>query len=231
MKMKWIALLTALALLLCGVCGLAEGATLTVQGAGMVEIAADTASISLGVREMAVEVQDAQAAVNEKIAPVIDALVEAGVDRSQISTNAISIYPDYDYTDAGDEIAGYTASNNLLVTTSDIEGVGRIIDAAFAAGANNLDYVEFFAADTAQAGQDALVMAVGNARDKAEVIAGAAGKRVGAILEIREGASDEYSMPVMYARTEDAGKGTQVLPSTQRVTAAVSVVFELVDGE
>lgn len=223
----------ALALMLALACAgaLAEGATLTVQGAGMVEVDADCATICVGVREAAADVQEAQAAVNEKLAAVVDALSAMGIGGEHISTNTISIYPNYDYSSDMEQIVGYSANNSILVTTGDIDSVGTYIDAAFAAGANSLDYVEFTASNTDAAGSQALALAVGNAQDKARVLAEAAGKRVGAILEIREGTSNEYDMPVMYARTEDAGAGTQVFASKQRVTAAVSVVFELADAE
>ena len=229
MKTKILACVMAMLLLLGG--ALAEGATLTVQGAGMVEVKADCATICLGVREVAVEVQDAQAAVNEKIAPVIEALVDAGIDRKDIATNAINIYPNYDYSTEIETIASYSASNSLLVTTSDMDNLGKYIDAAFAAGANTLDYVDFTVAETSEAGRQALEMAIRNAMEKATVIADAAGKRVGAILEIKEGPSDEYSLPTMYAKAEDAGAGTQVIASGQSVTATVTVVLELMDAE
>lgn len=220
-----------LVLMLAGFGALAEGATLTVQGAGLVDVDANRATISVGVREVAVEVAAAQAAVNEKIETVINALADAGVDRSQISTNYINIYPNYDYSGPVEEIVSYSASNILLVTVDDPENIGKVIDAAFDAGANTLDYVEFAAADTADASRQALELAVANAMDKGQLLAGAAGKRLGGIVEIKEGAASEYDLPVMYAKTEDAGAGTQVIASKQKVAASVTVVFELLDAE
>lgn len=229
-KIAWVLAAVLAIALLCSA-AFAEGASLTVQGAGVVFVDADRATISLGVRETGTQLADVQSLVNEKMDSVIAALKDKGVSMEDISTNTIGIYPNYDYSTDVELIVGYTAYNSLYVTISDVENAGAYIDAAFTAGANNLDNVTFFASDTTEAGRQALTLAVENAREKAEVLAAAAGMRLGNILEIREGTADEYSMPVMYARAEDAGAGTQVIASQQRVNAAVNVTFELVAAE
>ena len=226
MKKIVIALIAAILALACA-SAVAEKTELTVQGAGVVYVDADRATISIGVRETAEQVADVQAAVNSKMDSVIKALKDMGVADEDISTNAIGVYANYDYSTDVEQIVNYTGYNSVYVTTSDVQNVGAYIDAAFAAGANNLDNVEFFASDTTEAGARALEMAVENARFKAEVLAKAAGMKLGAIEEIKEGTADEYNMPVMYAKTEDAGAGTTVIASRQRVGAAVSVTFEL----
>ena len=118
--------------------------------------------------------------------------------------------------------------NSLFVSTTDIDGVDGYIDAAFAAGANNLDYVDFTVTNTSEPGAKALELAVANAREKAQVIADAAGLKLGDILEINESPSDAYSMPMMYAKEEDSGAGTQVIPSKKQINASVTVTFELI---
>ena len=228
---KLLIMIIAAAMILGCSAALAQNASLTVQGAGMVYVDADRATISIGVRETGEQLADVQAAVNQKIADVISALKEMGIGEDDISTNAINIYANYDYSTDVEQLTGYTGYNSIFVTTSDVANVGAYIDAGFAAGANNLDNVEFYASDTTEAGKQALAMAVENARIKAEVLAQASGMRLGSIVEIREGAVDEYNMPVMYAKTEEAGAGTQVIASRQRVNAAVSITFDLVPEE
>ena len=209
---------------------LAENATLSVQGVGVVTLDADRATICVGVRELAPEVAEAQALVNERIGAVINAMLGMGIASEDISTNAVSIYPNYDYSGDVERIVGYVAYNSILVVTSDIESVGSYIDAAFVAGANSLDYVEFSASDTSEAGMQALRLAVQQAQKKAEVLAEASGMRLGPITDICESSVNVYDLPSVYAE-EDAGSGkgagTQVLASQLRVTAAVNVTYEL----
>ena len=225
-NIRLFAMIVAAALLLAGMSAVAE-TTITVQGGGNVKVDADRVSISLGVREIAGDVMTAQSAVNEKIAAVVDALKEMGVGADAISTNGIGIYPNYSY-DEVESINGYTAYNNIYLTLADVNNTGAYIDAAFAAGANSLDEVEFSATDTEEAAQKALALAVDSAKEKARVLADAAGLKLGAILEIREGDSLGYDPNALYAKNEasmDAGAGTEVLASKQTVSATVVVTF------
>ena len=225
---KTLAILLAALLALAGIGAMAEGSTMTVQGVGMVHVEADRANISLGVREAAEDVMTAQGTVNDKLDAVIAALQEMGVGRESISTNGIGIYPLYDYSE-GERITGYTAYNTINVTVADVDNVGAYIDAAFAAGANSLDWVEFSASDTQEAGERALALAVESAAAKARVLAQAAGVELGQIVEIRENADSYYGATPTFARVEeaDAGGGTKVLASGQQVSEDVSVTYEI----
>ena len=107
---------------------------------------------------------------------------------------------------------------------------GAYIDAAFAAGANSLDYVDFSAKDTQEAANQALALAVESARERAKVLAEAAGLDLGGILEIRDGSDSGYDYGAAYARNaseEDVGGGTEVLASKQSVSASVIITFAL----
>lgn len=234
----------ALALMLAAGCALAEGAVLTVQGSGAVSLKADTAAISLGIRTFASDVKAAQQAVNRSMDAVIAALTEAGVDSEDIYTSSISIYPEYDYDgdydDEEDEedsgstrIKGYSASNTINVVTSDIDNVGTYIDAAFDAGANTLDDVNFSASNTTEASNEALRLAIADARAKAEVMAEAAGLTLGKVVSMSEGDGYSYSAPVLYAKNvaaaEDSGAATRVIASKQSVSATVTMQFEMLE--
>ena len=181
-KNRIVALIVALLMLLAGTAALAEN-TITVQGIGSVKVDSDRAGISLGVREAAAEVMTAQSMVNERISAIVEVLKGMGLTEDDISTNGIGIYPNYNYDD-GETIIGYTAYNNIYLTVKDVNNTGAYIDAAFAAGANSLDYVEFSATETEEADAKALALAVESAREKARIIADAAGVKLGEIVEM-----------------------------------------------
>ena len=217
-----------LALMLLASTALAES-TLTVNGNGSVLVDADRVTINVGVRELAEDVKSAQSAVNARLDAVIAALTGMGIELKDIHTDAISIYPEYDYSsyDDGERIVGYSAYNMISATTADTANAGAYIDAAFDAGANQLNGVEFFAYDTTEARHQALTLAVQNAAEKAQVLAEAAGQKLGAVLAINEG-DNYYDAPVALARgakTEDAG--TQVYANQLSVSASVSVQYAI----
>lgn len=230
---KLFCVVLALALATAALGALAEG--LTVHGTGSVSLNADVATITLGIRQYASDVKVAQQAVNRSMDAIIEALSAAGVQNQDMYTNSIYIYPEYDYSSSGTErISGYTAGNSLTVVTRDIDNVGAYIDAAFDAGANTLDEVGFSASDTTDAYDEALALAIAQARHKAEVIAQASGLELGGVVRIAEGENYNYGGYGRYAavKTEEADDaGTRVIAARQQVNADVTVEFEILDNQ
>ena len=232
---KLLVLLTCVALLaLCAGPALAEGegTKLSVSGNGTVLVESDLAIVTVGVREASADVLVAQATVNEKIAAIKQALLDAGVQETEINTDSINIYANYDYSDNTEVIVGYTANNSLSVRTTDIDNVGALIDAAFAAGAHTLDNVQFTVQDDSEAREQALTKAVEDARRKADVLAAAAGMQVTAIESIAESGVYTYDSMRNFAQmdaaaTEGSGAGTLVQAALVSVDASVSMDFIL----
>ena len=231
---KMFAMLLCLAILALGTgAALADGTTLSVTGNGTVLVESDLAIVTVGVQETSKDVLEAQSTVNEKIAAIKQALLDAGVEESEINTDSINIYAKYDYSDNTEVIVGYTARNSLSVRTTDMDNVGSLIDAAFVAGANTLDNVQFTVQDDTQAREQALTMAVEDARRKADVLASAAGLQVASIERISEGGVSvydsmrNYAADTVMAAEESGGAGTLVQAALVSVDAMVSMEFEL----
>ena len=208
-------------------------ATISATGSGIVMVESDMATVYLGVMEYSSDVREAQDAVNNKIAAIRAALVEAGVDNSDINTDSIYIYANYDYTDDRQRVIGYNATNSLSVRTTEIDKVGALIDTAFAAGANQLNNVEFSCQDTSEAQAKALAMATQNAMGKAKVIAEAAGVQLGSIQAIVEGGGSSYDSGLNIAfdrvtAAEDAA-GTDVRAAMISISASVKVEYKIAE--
>ena len=230
---KMFAILLCLAILALGTgAALADGTKLSVTGSGTVLVESDLAIVTVGVQETSKDVLEAQSTVNEKIAAIKQALLDAGVEESSINTDSINIYANYDYSDNTEVIVGYTANNSLSVRTTDIDNVGALIDAAFAAGANTLDNVQFTVQDDSEAREQALTKAVEDARRKADVLAAAAGMQVAAIESIAESGVYTYDSMRNFAQmdaaaTEGSGAGTLVQAALVSVDASVLMDFIL----
>lgn len=229
-----VAFLMALVIFCAGTC-MAEGSELEVNGGGSVLAQADQASIYLGISITDEDVAELQKRANETINSICAALEDAGVSKENITTNYLYISPRYDYSGETEKLIGYSISNSLCVVTDEIDQVGAYIDAAFAAGANTFDSINFSLKDDFAAHKQALEIAVKNAREKAEIIATASGKTLGETLEIKEdndynymyesaGSAVRYS--VSGAVAMDAA-GTTVRASEIQVTAGVSITYEL----
>ena len=106
---KGMAVLLALMVLLVGSCALAD-TEIVVNGTGEVRVSADTAVISLGVSAVDPDVLKAQQKVNETIAAIRAALLEAGVPAEHINTDFINIYAQYDYRGDQEQLTAYNAN-------------------------------------------------------------------------------------------------------------------------
>ncbi len=159
--------------------------TLSVVGTGVVKTTPDTATISAGVVTQATKAADAIDANAKAMTKVIDALKASGIDSKDLQTQFVSVDPRYD--DTGQNLVGYNATNSVSATVRDLAKVGDVIDAAVAAGANNVSGPSLSRDDQDQLYRDALEDAVAKARLKATTLARAAGRSLGEIRVAERG--------------------------------------------
>ena len=229
---KFIAILLTLALTL-GLSAALADQTVTVTGNGEVLVTADTAVVSIGVSIRKPDALQAQSAANERIAAIRGALTGAGFDEEDISTGYVSLWGVYDYDGVTENITAYNASSSLAVKVTDMTRVGEVIDLAFGAGANTLDGVQFSVSDDAAAREEAMRMAVADAKDKAAILADAAG--IGE-LEIKavqdsnvysyDSGINNFSVKAMATEQAAAGADTFIRAAKISVAASVTIVFE-----
>ena len=230
-QMRKILALLAASVLLTACSSAAAETRIAVNGTGETRISADTAVISLGVSARDRDVLKAQQTVNENIAAIRQALLDNGVAEENINTDYMSIYAIYDYNEDVEKVQAYNASTTLAVKVTDMDSVGRLIDEAFAAGANTLNGISFSASDTDEARDESLKAAVGEARAKAEVLAEASGLKITGIETISEGNVYSYDNSVSnfsakrMEGTADTGYGTMVQAAKLIVSVTVSITF------
>lgn len=210
------------------------------SGTATVKVDPDKVSVTIGVESQGLTAQEAAKKNAESMDKVIAALKELGIKDDQISTSWYSVYPTYDYKsppcieiypqppecNPRSEITGYTASNSLSVTLDANEDVGKVIDAAVAAGANNVNGAYFFVSDERQQSiRDGLIQkAIDNARSRADKAADAVHMSITGVKSIN--LNDVY-FPVFFkdAAAEASGSSTQILPGQQQVSMTVQVTF------
>jgi uncharacterized protein YggE len=195
----------------------AEG--ITVSGSGIVRTTPDRAEVSFGVQSQARTASAALTASNTEIEKVIAALRASGVAAADIQTQQVSLSPRY--TENGQDIVGYTAQNSVSAKLRNLERAGAVIDAGVAAGANQLYGPSLSRSDADQLYRNALRAAVADAREKAQVIATAAGVSLGKVLGVEESGATPVAK-------EDSARSTpsaSIEPGTQDVQAMVVVTF------
>lgn len=226
--------------------------TVTAEGRSLRQ--PDLAVFSAGVTTQGQTAAAALAENSRAMERVIAALRRAGIAERDIQTSNLSIQPVY--TDPNRDammaarasgqpflppppeeqlrrIIAYQASNQVSVRQRNLRDFGRVIDTLASAGANQIDGPSFQMDNSDSALDEARLAAMKQARERAELYAGAAGLRVNRILSISESGGYYGPPPVAFARMQTMDVAAPppppapVQPGELQLTANVTVLYEL----
>ena len=108
--------------------------SIVVTGQGSVSTVPDRAQVSFGVSTDAKTASAALRANAVEMTKVIAAVKGEGIAAADIKTHLVSLSPRYSQN--GDTVVGYTATNSVSATIRNLSKIGGTIDAAVDAGAN-----------------------------------------------------------------------------------------------
>jgi uncharacterized protein YggE len=201
----------------------------TVIGSGEVQGVPDTLTTEAGIEFVAGDVTNAMNQTSERQQAVIDALVDAGVDRKDISTTQVSLQPQYGNAEPGGSanITGYRASNTIRVKV-ERDSASQVLAVIVRAGgdATRINGVSYSIEDDSQLVRDARERAFNDAKDRAEQYAHLSGLRLGRVISISEVADGTPPTPVGMPLPR-AMAAPPVEPGQQTVSFSVTAVWEL----
>jgi uncharacterized protein YggE len=179
---------------------------ITATGAGRISTRPDTAVVQVGAETRAPSLADATADVSRRISAVLERVKALGVAEREITTVTYAIDPVVAQRRSEEEAArilGYRVANVVQLRIRQLDAVGRIMDAAVAAGANTMRGLTFTVADPQAVEAQARVLAVQNASAKAKQLAEAAGATLGELVLLTEGVPQPSPRQIMGARAAD----------------------------
>ncbi len=192
---------------------------ITVQGTASVSAVPDRAQLSVGVESQGATAKAALAANAAEMRGVLAALRSAGA--TDLKTQSVSLNSRYA---EGGAVQGFTAQNSVSATVREVGRAGAVIDAAIAAGANQVYGPSLTHSNPAALYRQALRAAVAEARLSAQALAAASNLTLGAVTAVVEGGS--APMPLaMASRAADEAGSTPIEPGQQEVNASVAVTF------
>lgn len=205
--------------------------SITVRGTGEASVSPDIAELTVGVQTgRQTTAARAMEVLNERVDEIVNRLVATGVDKKNIATEYLWLNPAYDYYDGRQQEAGYEATQNVKITVRDISKVSTILDAAVAAGANQVQNVQFSVSEQNTTKDAARNQAIANAQSKAQTLADQLGVRLGKVLSFSESASGNAGYPVpMYDRSESGGGlgGATVPEGEQSLESTVTIQYQI----
>src|SRR5919199_1598777 len=120
------------------------GAGISVVGQGIVLAQPNTAHITLGSEVFDQSLASAQSEAGRRMDAVLAKLKSDGIADADIRTVAYNVNPQYDSRDPNQPtLRGYQVQNLVDVRTTNVSGLGPLIDDAIAAGATRVYGVRF----------------------------------------------------------------------------------------
>ncbi len=203
--------------------------TITVIGEAKEDVATQIARFSAGVTATGDTKEAVTNEVNQKIGEVIAKVKDFGIPEKDIQTQNISVYetPEVEILiyPPRPQQAHWTANNSVSIVLRDVNRVSQLADLLNASGANQVSGPSFSVDDTQEAQVALMGKAIASAREKAEKIAQAAGRKLGKVITVNEGGVSSPIYPMMERATSDVS--TPVEPGAETVYKSVTVVFEL----
>lgn len=211
---------------------------IVVAGDAMVRARPDTANITVAVVTQAQTALAAQQENARRSDAVVRAVKAAAGADAEVETSGYSLQPQYTYRQNEQPlIQSYQARNGVNVTLGELARVGAIIDAATAAGANNVDSLSFTLRQDRPARDQSLAEATREALRKAQIMAQALGGRVTRIIEVQEASDNPRPVPVYLdsMTTRNAGMAAKVQTPVEigslDIRSQVQLVAEIVTGQ
>ena len=197
-----------------------EGLELCVIGNATKNVSPDSAMITAVIETLDMDISKSKDANFEIFDNVLAALKEAGVDENKIVLDSFTSYPSYDYN-AGKTLIGYYSITTFTFDVDNLDNIKTYIDTITEKGVTSIRNINYQLSNMDEVYQDVLLMAIDNAKAKAEKVTG--GQEL-----IVKGIKEEYvySCSTLYRAYSDSLENNALVGNIE-VSAKVTVEFEI----
>ncbi len=197
-----------------------EGLELCVIGNATKTVSPDSAKITAVIETLDMDLSKSKDANFETFDNVLSALKKAGVDENKIVLDSFTSYPSYDYN-AGKTLTGYYSITTFTFDVDSLDNIKTYIDTITEKGVTSIRNINYQLSNMDEVYQDVLLMAIDNAKAKAEKVTG--GQELN-VKEIKE--EYVYSCSTLYRTYTDSLENNALVGNIE-VSAKVTVEFEI----
>jgi uncharacterized protein YggE len=204
----------------------------SVVGEGIVLAQPDVARISIGAEVFDASLANAQAEAARRMDAVVAKLKADGIADNDIRTVSYNVTPQYDNQgpNQGQQVLrGYNVQNLVEVRTTNVAGLGALLDDAVSYGATRIFGISFEASNMEALKNQARDQAMANAQAKAQQLAKDGGVSLGRPVTIEE--SDTGGVTPVQVRTAApaaaAAPQTPIQPGQLQVSTTVRVIYAI----
>lgn len=165
---------------------------------------------------------------NQKVDVTVSSLKKTGLSADNITTSNFNLSPQYRWQSDQSLFEGYVVTHSIDVIVDDIKSLGEILDVMIKSGVTHIDSVRFRPVNVFEIKKKALEKAVANAASRAEVLANAAGVKLGRPIHI----AVQGNEPVYFSdgmQMEASSAAVPIMPGSGEVKARVLIEYQIVE--
>jgi len=212
-----------------------QGNTISVTGKATRAFTPNQSVVSGTWEERAKTSDEARSKVKDNANKGLDAIKAKGVDSKKITTENVSVNPNYDWSSGKQSIIDYRASTTISVTLDDTAKANEIISTMTGNGASSTSgpSLGFTTATRDQLEKDLKLEAVTDAKGQATALAGKAGSKIGKVVSITSGGASYPTPERFYATALSADSASTKSVSSdinvgdKEVSMTISVTYRL----
>ncbi len=215
--------------------------TITVSGKGEVTAVSDIASLYVNLNKEGKTAKEAQDLLNTEITKVLKYLKDQKIADKDIKSEYGGLNPKYSYEQPtcftypcptrDPKIIGYTASQSITIKIREVDSASEIRTGLAGVGVTDISGPTFGIDDEEGFKDQARSKAILDAREKAKVLAGELGVRLGHVVSFNEsngGGYPMYAAKAMMADSVSASAPAPTLPKGEnKITSDVNITYEI----
>lgn len=159
---------------------------ISVNGEAEIRVVPDEVLLSLGVETFDKVLKAAKSLNDERIKKTIAVARGYAIPAEYIQTDYIGIEPRYHQSDITHELLGYVVRKTILIRLKDISKFEDLLSAVLEAGVTHVHGIDFRTTELRKHRDQARLLALKAAHEKAELLARESGRKVGKALSIGE---------------------------------------------
>ncbi len=205
---------------------LAQTNGIHVSGQGSLEVEPDMGYVSMHVRREGSDPAELRREIDKVVRAILKLVRNLKIAESDVTTAALSINPRYRRRDSETVVDGVIATQTILITLRDLDLFGRLLNRSLEEGVNNVDPIRLDTSRRVELENQALEVAMKDAREEAARVALGLDLRLGQALNVQVVShSPRPQMALMEMRS--AGNTATFNPGLIRVERNVQVTFAI----
>lgn len=202
---------------------------IVVEGKGQVQQIPDIAIVRFEIEATRGSLLKAKQVVDGEVAKALTAARALGIVEDDIDASKIQAQPQYQWRDKDRHYMGERVSRQMQLTLRDTERYNELVEALLDAGISRLQNTTLTFSQLQQLEQQALLLALDNAKQKAKLMAKHLDTRLDGVFQIAP-VGDRAVIYGMEMRAADASMAKAPLKvAKQQIEQKVRVVFLLKD--